>query len=320
MPDVSGRKNRALWRAIGVIAATVSLLSVASCAEEAPPDEQGRSSPADRFGQLTVSYVEHRVPGGAMPQVHVAGFFARHAGIDRPEVLRILNQPDVPDHALLDMHAGDCKILERQLPRPPLDDPAAFVELLDAGEIRMRFGPRSARLQRRSFPDLFDSVAGLTYEGSLSGAVTPLGGGTLALDGLGSAEVGNFVVHLEVPPVPRLIAVGERPITSHYAGIDWDDDLQVRWLVAETSPDPAVPVYIELAVLQFDRTISLVCVAPDTGVATLPHEAVAAVGAAVESDSAVRLITRRITKSQFRTDRIHSTDAYFVSRDSVLLN
>ncbi len=301
-----------------LVACLAAVCLLPSCAEEAPPEDLDRSTPADRFAQITVSYVEHRVPGGARPQVHISGFFARHAGIDRGEVLRILNQPDVPDPQLLSMRIGDCKIVERELGRPPVED-TSFVELLDAGEIRMQFGNRGARLQRRSFPELFTNVNGLTYEGALGGGHAPMMGGSLTLRGRGSSEVGDFRVRVEVPPVPRLIALGSSPVSSPYAGIDWDEDLDVRWLVAETSPNHNVPVYIELAVLQFDRTTSLICVAPDTGMATLPHDAVSLIAGSVESDSTVQLITRRISRAGFRTARIHSSEAFFVSRDSVLL-
>lgn len=303
---------------LAALACVLALSTIASCAEEAPQDV-GTSQPADRFGVLTISYSEHRVPGGTEPQVVVGGLFARHAGMPRDEVIHTLNLPDVPDAALLELKLGSCEYVDRNLSIEPGADGNAFVDLLDAGDIRLRFQMRTERLARRSVPDLFSNVTGITYEGVLHDAAAPILAGPVRVESRGPHEVGSFLVDVNAPPVPRLLEVSGERTSGSYAPIDWDANLEIRWLPAETRPDNSNRVYIELVALQYDRIVSLRCATRDDGFAGLPRDGVAAVGRAVTPDSTVRLITRRIARADFGAAGLHTGLVFFVSRDSVLL-
>ena len=292
-----------------------------SCADTGGVDELGRSQPADRFGVLAISYSEHRVPGGVDPQIMVAGFFARHVAIARDEVLYTLNIPDVPDTNLLDMPLGSCRLMDRPLAASVEPDPEhAFVDLLDAGDIRVHVGARGQRLRRRGVPDIFPHVTGVTYEGIVHDATNPVAGGPIRVEGRGSHEVGDFLVDVTPPPVPRLLEVAGQPVTGGYTSIDdWDTHLPVQWLAAEPAAQPSQRVYIELVALRFDRIVSLRCVTRDDGSAGLPREGVAEVGKAATPDASVHLILRRIARSSFATAGIHTGDVFFVSRDSLMV-
>lgn len=288
-----------------------------SCAHDSS-DELGRSIPAETFGVLTISYAEHRVPGGAEPMVVVGGVFARHAGVDRRGVLDVLNLPDLPSDDALALTRDNCILVDRVLGEPPGGDPYdTFIELVDAGEIRLGYQDESAPLRLRSFPELYENVTGVTYEGFVPAST--VAGRTLQLSGRGSSEVGPFRVALEAPPVPTLIEVAGQPIIGSYSGYDWEGDLNVKWLPAETDPTASGPVMIELVVLQFDRAESLQCMTADTGEVGLPPQGVAALARSVGQDATVRLIVRRLASAQFSTSGLHSGRAYFVARDSVIL-
>lgn len=309
--------NRGGLRARLACVLVLGLLSSA-CAEQAPAPLDS-STPADRFAVLSVSYAEHRIPGGAEPQLVLGGFFARHHGISQREVLDILHLPDVPDAPTLGLAPPQCIIVERQLAAPILKDPyESYVDLLDAGELRLEFAGRTERLRRRNFPGLFSAVSGMTYEGSLD-SPAPAGGGAMRLEGRGSHEVGDFRVDLRAPPVPRLIEVDGDPVTGAWAHVEWDRPLTVRWLSAETDSSGVAPVFIEIAVLKYDRTIALRCAAADDGRTTIEPRALQQVATHITSSSTVRLVARRISRAPFAAPGIHSGEAFFVSRDSVLL-
>ncbi len=290
-----------------------SALTLGSCHEEAEPNAYGHTAPADRFALLTISYAEHRVPGGVTPQVHANGLFVRHVGVTRDRVLRVLNQPEVRALELSAPAPGECKLDQRHPVEISPTDQA--VELLSAGRLRVEAGPHVTRLAEHTWPNIVPGVSGVAYEGTLPGAAA----GALKVSGAGSRNVGRFLVRLEIPPVPQLASLNGEPITSTWADVPFDSELQVQWSVAEADPATAPPVYVELAVLHFDRTTSLVCAAADTGTFVLPREAVEQLGETITPDATVRLVTRRVSTASFAAPGLHTGEAVFVSRDAVLL-
>ena len=291
---------------------------LASCAEEAPQDDLAVSVPADRFGLLTISYSEHRVPGGAEPQLLMGGFFARHAGLTRDGVLSVLNLPDTPGGADLDQPVGSCRYAERELGGTMDDDGGAFVDLLDAGSVRLTIDGRKVGLRRRSFPDIFGSVSGITYEGALD---DPTGtSGAVLVEGRGSYEVGSFMVSVTPPPVARLLEVDGAPVLGTYASLRWDADAEVRWLPQErvVASEP-LPVVVEVVALQFNRVASVRCVVDDTGSMLVPRSELQKLAPSATADATVRLVLRRIARARFAAAGLHSGEVMFISRDSVLL-
>ncbi|MFT7623606.1 MAG: hypothetical protein ACI9WU_002789 [Myxococcota bacterium] len=304
---------------LAVVFVGIVALCVMACFESPPSqDREEEDGPADRFGLIQVSYEEHRVPGGAKPQLHASGLFVRHVGLSRSSVLSLLDQSPTPVPGMDTVEVGQCVLQSRDLGRPN-EDADGYVELMDAGVVGMELGPRVTRLQHRYWPDRQGYVEGLSYEGALPARSAPVATGFLTLTGSGSPRVGNFMVRLAVPPVPRLLTLNDEPITSIWADVDFDQDLELGWVAAETAPEQAGPVYVELAVMHFDRTSSLVCVAPDSGRFTLPRETLQRLEQVVTPDATVRLVMRRAAGSAFAAAGLQTGRALFVSRDSVLL-
>ena len=303
-----------------VLALCLVALCLHSCAQDLPPDPQNEAVLEESFGLVMVSYSEHRVPGGAQPQLLVSGFFARHAGLNHGDVLHVLNQPDLPDPAMLNIRTGHCEIVDQLLGLPPTPNPYdSYIELLDVGPVTFAASGHNHHLRMRSFPGLFENVIGVTYEASLPRALTPTAGSSVAFRAEGGDTVSGFAVTLEAPPVPRLLQIGGEDVLDAYASIDWSSDLEVKWLPSETQATESGPVYLELAVHQFDRTHSLRCVTADTGAAVLPQIGIQAVLDHATSDATVRFIARRIHRDTFTTGGLRSGDAFYVSRDSVVL-
>ena len=303
------------WRAIAASLVCFVAASCLSCAEEVAPEEYLHNEPADRFGLITVTYNEHRIPGGVEPQVLVNAFFARHVALSHEQVLDIVNHPDTLEPSISAVPVGQCRIKTRDLREQALTHDSAYLDLLDAGDIRISTEEQALALRRRSFPDIFPMVTGLTYEGILSDTRRLRHGTSLLLEGRGSQEVGDFVVSLKAPSVPRLLEVASQPVTGSYSSFDWTTDLEIKWLCLGEAGN----VLVELVAIDFDRSVSLQCRLPDTGVGHITNTALELMKGRVAPDSTLRLIVRRVARSRFQTPGIHFGEVTYVSRDSVLL-
>ena len=293
-------------------------VGLAGCHAEAPQDEIGHSEPASRFGVVALTYSEHPGPKGDTPQLVVSGVFARHAGLSPENIIDLLHLTDVPDAELLALKAPRCKYDEKELPKNIAPAANNFADLLDAGDVRLTLDGGDESLARRRLPDLFENISGVTYEAARNAPLTA--GSTVQLEGRGSHDVGRFNVNLEVQPVPRILGIDNQPVLGGHASADLDDELTVRWLPAESVPDAASLVYIELAVLHFDSSFSLRCVTRDVGAATLPAHGVARVAEENGEGATVRLILRRISRSPLKAEGINTGDAFLVSRSSIVLH
>ncbi len=292
---------------------TASALALAlGCAEELPSRELGSSAPASRFGHLSITYSEHRVPGGVDPQVIASGLFARHIGVSKTDVVSAIVSSDGFDDTPV---VGACRVESRALGLRPGED--HFVDLVDAGELRVNAPAGSVRLDRRSFPEVYPAVTGLTYEGTLPrpelGEDTPL-----RIEGRGSYEVGPFVVEATLPAVPSLLAVDGTPVTGPYAAVRWDADLEVRWAVPEPNRRAATAL-IDVVVLGYDRVTTLRCATPDSGLALLPRAGLAALADARQPDATTRLVVQRVRHAPFAAAGIHGGEVVVSSRDAVLV-
>ncbi len=296
------------------VALSMCSFILASCADHGPDGTVDEATPASRFGMLVVTRTPSPVPGGATDDLRVNAFFVRHAGFQQTQVLDLMNLTDAPDQLLLGLEVGSCQVTERDLSSGIDTGMDSYVDLLDAGDVRLVLSGRgSARLRRRAFPDLFSNVGGVTYETSgIDGATV----GTLQLAGRGSRQIGQFSVSLNTVPIPVLHSVGGQPVTSNYAAIDWREPLSLQWAPSQSTQ---TETYIELAALQYDRIVSLSCRASDTGLATLPRAGVEAVGELAQQDATVRLSVRRIAHQTFDATGVQDADAYYVARDSVFL-
>ena len=289
-------------------------VSIWGCADHGPDDTLGRSVPAAKFAMAVVSRTPSPAPGGIAEDLRVSAFFVRHVGFNETEVLDLINLPDAPEPMALAMELGGCQLSERNLADGVEQGGDSFIDLIDAGDLRINLtSSGSARIQRNAFPDLFSNIGGVTYELSgLDGATS----GLLQLTGRGSRQVGRFAVSLDAVPIPILHSAGGQPITSNYAAVDWREPLDVEW--APSSAEGAM-TFIELAALQYDRIVSLQCRARDTGLATLPRAGVEAVGELAQSDATVRLSVRRLVQEPFHATGMQRAHAFFVARDSVFL-
>jgi hypothetical protein len=302
---------------IGGVLCFGMLVAALGCSDHGPEDLMARSQPADRFGLIIVSHSPGPVPGGVAEDLRVGAFFVRHAGFDKTQVLDLINLPDVPEPSMFDLAIGHCEVTERELGEGFEASVDSYVDLLDAGDVRLFLDARGTTpLRRRAFPDLFSNVGGVTYEASAMESATR---GSLRIQGKGSRQVGDFVVSLTPTPIPMLRTVAGEPITSNYSGIDWQQPLSIEWSPVQV-PTVNTQTYIELAALQFDRIISLRCRAEDRGRATLPQAGIEAVGRVAGKATTVRLSVSRVRHQRFAAAGLHDGDAFYVSRDSILLN
>jgi hypothetical protein len=314
--------NRLLPSAITPTAClVVAVFLVVGCAEEVPADYEAFHAPATQLGLLTIVYSETGIPGSSNPTVIVDGVFSRASGFTHDDVLYAVNLPNTPDRIGTALGTGDCEIVVQRLGQPLTaagDSP--FIELMDVGEIRVRFGTEEYRLTRRSFPELFEQVHGVTYDAVLSDTERNILGNGAMVEGLGSETVGDFRVDIRAPHVPRLLAIDGQPVTTHYASLPWDRDIRVRWLVDErTPPTQAGVVYLELNAIQLDQTASLRCVVEDTGTALLPRTGIQELLPNINDTTTLRMVVRRITEVDFSAPGLHGGMVFFISRDSVLI-
>lgn len=299
---------------------TVVFLLV-GCAEEVPADYEEFHAPATQIGLLTIVYSETGIPGTSNPPVIVDGVFSRASGFTHDDVLYAVNLPNTPDRIGTALGVGDCEIVVQKLGQPLTaagDSP--FIELMDVGEIRIRFGTQEYRLTRRSFPELFEQVHGVTYEAVLSDTERNILGKDVMVEGLGSEAVGDFRVNLRAPHVPRLLEIDGQPVTTNYATLPWDRDIRVRWLVDErTSSAQSGVVYLELNAIQLDQATSLRCVVEDKGTAILPRTGIQELLPNINETTTLRMVVRRVSEVDFTTDGLHGGMVFFISRDSVLI-
>ena len=295
-----------------------SVLTVSALSCGGPGDDGLEDAPlgGERFAVIAIVRSESKAPG-ADDEVQVTGFFARDRGFDRALILDLASLPDVPDARLLALETGRCEMREARSGQPPeADEFEAFVDFLDAGEIRLDFGEHGVQsMRRRPFAELWSSVNGVTYTASIP---VELADQPLQIAGLGSPELGDFRVRRALPPVPTVRAVGHEPVTGAYASIDWADDLEVQWS-APVAEELGARLLISLEALQYDRTVALDCVVRDIGIAILPAAGVALVSQRATEDATVRLVVRRIARVPFAAAGMHQADAFFVSRNAVLL-
>ena len=217
------------------------------------------------------------------------------------------------------MGPEQCRVVRRNLGNSGPDyDGVAFVDLLDAGDIRISQLQHETGLNRRPFPDIFPTVAGVTYEGIFSSPNSQRDLYRLVLHSKGSYDVGGFSATIGAPAIPRLLELGNAPVTSDYASIDWDADLPLSWLHVETG-EQLSRLLIEISLVNFDKSVSLQCAVADVGSSTISAEQIDAIQQDLSPNTTVRLSVRRVHHTPFVAPGLHTGDVYFVSSDSVIL-
>ncbi len=276
---------------------------------------------AERFAILTV--VRSDAAAGLTEELRIEGFFARQWGLSHLGAVEVVGLPELGDPELFALEVGRCRVVERSMAVTLRgDEHEAFIDLLDAGEVRLRFGEHGThRLARRPVSELHAAVNGVTYEASLPMAmVAPPSGGSavLALEGRGSSELGTFHLTHTLAPPPTIQAVNGEPVTGDYAGIDWSDELAVTWLSTGAAEGDSHLV-VSLEALQFDRRVELRCRSRDTGAVVLPAEGVQAVSTLATSETITRLVVQRLARVDFVASGLHEGHAVFAARSLVLL-
>jgi hypothetical protein len=315
-----GRSN---WWQLPMLIIAIGSCGVllSGCAEEMDPVEYFRQADAQHFGLLTVTYHEDKFGGQSQPQVSAAGVFARYNGLTQDEVLSILNLPDTLNSNVATLANGSCRIIVRASGKSELlERDSVFVDLLDAGEIRLETEGLAYRLTRRSFPDIFLDVAGITYEGIFGATNGIWDRAKISLSGRGSLEVGEFSSQLKMPPVPKLLEIGGAPHTGEYASIDWDRDFMLRWARMPRAPGtPSGSVFVELSAIELERQVSLHCRSYDTGMMVLPLPTLSGLKHLVSDTATLRMVIRRLESTHISAAGIESAELHLISRDSVLL-
>ncbi len=307
-------------RTLSAVCLCLPLLLLVRCAEEVDPEALLQSEPATRFALVTLTYSERAsAPDAAAPKVMVNGVFARHAGVERDEVLRILNLPNTLDSVTRELVEGACVVTVRDYGDANIGQrDGAFVDLIDAGDLQIRLDGIDRLLRRRTFPDIFPMVSGLTYEGELPNLRDIHSLGRVSIESHGSHEIGNFGASVTAPPIPRLLEVGGSHITTDYASIDWSTDLDIKWQVQ--NPDPSQsPVFVEIKVVQLDQSASLHCRVPDKGSAGINLAELAPLANQADDDATISLVVRRVRRTHFMAPKFQLCELTFVSRDAVFL-
>jgi hypothetical protein len=232
-----------------------------------------------------------------------------------------LNLGNAIDNHVLALHEGFCHMQVRGFGRLELsEDDTAFIDLIDAGDLRLDTGGAAYRLTRRAYPDIFLEVTGVTYQGIFSVARDQWEESPVKITGRGSLDVGEFSDELTVPPVPRLLEVGGAPVTGEYASLDWEGDLVVRWYSgSHDSAEPLASVFVEFAVVELERRASLHCRTRDTGLMVLPRATLSELRRHTGDNATVRMIIRRISSDDFSAAGVDAGEIHLISQDAVLL-
>ena len=150
----------------------------------------------------------------------------------------------------------------------PRTAPAAWVQLLDVGDVALHAGPQSIELDVSLVPSLYSAVRGVRYDGERDNGRPLLSSGPLILKASGGDGVPAFAAEVAVPRPLHITHVGDQPVR---AGIVHTDvgagDLELRW----GSVDASAELELRIGVEDESGTKGLRCRLADDGAFTLPE-------------------------------------------------
>lgn len=279
------------------------------CSGEPAVEDAGPEQTA-RFGLISVTYSHDWAQDGAGMVLSSAAQFVRFSALSREQVGQLLALPVDPDR---DLPALDrCKVYDLS---PELaasagreGDEQGSVELLEAGELRVRTATRTVTLAPKHFPGLLPFVSGVIY-GEAEAALVEDAGRVQAISSGGEA-VGAFTASVTSPELPRLLAVSGRE-PGETITLGRDRDLTLRWTPARGADSDLT--YLELRFAKGKRDLALRCRVKDDGAFEVPAAQLA------EVSGHVTLEVSRLRRSLFTAGGLDQAELRVTVRDSALL-
>ncbi|MDH5491990.1 MAG: hypothetical protein OEY14_08550 [Myxococcales bacterium] len=231
------------------------------------------------FAQAPLEQAEVRVRAGAI--------FARHRGIEGPQVLRLLGVGS-------GLELTECALLGAEPEEAPAE--AALIELLDAGTVHLIVGGEAFELLPRSFPAMGSLVAGVVYAADRDALRFEDEARPISIEAEGSDALGRFEA-LSMPPEPVLsLHLDGRPAARWPIALR-GEALALRW----DASNPADALAIELRA----GGQTLLCRSADLGAFDLPGELLGALPA----DPDARL---RVSRERLEITEIAGVDAAWI--------
>lgn len=208
--------------------------------------------------------IEPGSSGGAFDQVRAAAVFADADPRDVQLVGALVGGSE-PSRAL---PGEDTCVLEPRPAGTPSVAPAAWMQLLDVGDLRLQAGREQLPLEVSLVPSLFSGVRGVRYDGERDQSRSMLAHGTLQLRGSGGDGVPPLDASVTVPRPLRLTRVAGIPVRAGRVRTQAAvDDLELRW----GSVDGGGTVDLQVGV-EGERGLRwLRCRLKDDGAHTLPR-------------------------------------------------
>ncbi len=317
MVGILGRARTSLAVTI-VVAATV-----VACAGPEDGAEVSVAPPrSERFAVISLTYSDAADDDhgeGVVPHDRLVSqaYFIDSRGVARDHVLRLLSSP-VAGLVDLEIPVDACVVEQRDVASESAPDEAsANVRLLDAGELMLETADRTAMLDSHYFPEMYNAVSGLAYDGLLDDSHAFGFERPLIVTADGSDEVGEFSVAIEPPSVVHLHSVGGEPAHQARAWLPDDGGLELTWNAAARRLPEDVAI-VRYARRSFDRVAQVTCVAGDDGAFTIPEAALALLPD-LGADQTDRLAIERIHAVPFTGPGMPEGLAVAIARDAVVL-
>lgn len=184
-------------RNLGLCAAVIAVF-VAACTPAEEPEETDRQERLFARGLITASFHRYLDSGSSAltEQFRITGLFVRHATEAEAMAESLLGMQTVDVDLPLDACRAPAPVLDERRWSPPR---RSVVELLDVGDLSVKFGTGQKTVATRTFPDLLRVIVGVIYSTDEAHGVVFRPGRTYDLRASGSDEVGAFEVALDAP-------------------------------------------------------------------------------------------------------------------------
>ncbi len=157
--------------------------------------------------------------------------------------------------------------LYHQLGDVPASPPAAYMQLLDVGNVQLHAAANELPLRVRMVPSLFDAVRGVRYDADLDMGRPWLAAGSLHVTATGGDGVAAFDAEVPVPRPVRLTHVGREVVRNgRVQGPQVLSDLSLRW----GSVDGTAELELQLGTEQVGALGWLRCRVRDDGEFVIP--------------------------------------------------
>lgn len=221
------------------------LLALVACSGEEGLADGSVELHQSRLGLVSVTYDHRWTDVHDAAQLTATAQFVRYSAMDHEQVARLLALPLDPQRDLpaldqcrrydlsLDLAAHTALETEEQ----------GYVELLEAGDLKIEAQGSTVTLMPRHFPGLLPFISGVVY-GEAQAALINRGSHVVSSSSTGGEAVGAFSARLNSPQLPRLSAVAGAASRS-LVTLPRGSALPLRWHPSAT-PGATEVTYLEL--------------------------------------------------------------------------